>query len=82
MSVPLRYSVGHARILPQHVRDKSSTPQGATRIIEASDWIIELYTATNKPGEVMQWRAERARYPRDEQLVFALLGHTTTQTPS
>jgi hypothetical protein len=45
-------------------REKSIPPQGATRIPEALDRLIELYTATNKPEEVRKWRAERARYDK------------------
>src|SRR5262249_8932040 len=35
-----------------------------TRLPEALDRLIELYTATNKPDEVKKWRAERAKYPK------------------
>jgi len=44
-------------------REKTISPQGATRLPEALDRLIELYTATNKPDEVKKWRAERAKYP-------------------
>ena len=44
-------------------QEKTIPPQGATRIPEALDRLIELYTATNKPGEATKWRAERAKYP-------------------
>jgi hypothetical protein len=44
-------------------REKSIPPQGKTRIPEAVDRLIELYTATNKPDEVKKWKAERAKYP-------------------
>ena len=33
-----------------------------TRIPEAVDRLIELYTATNKPDEVKKWQAEREKY--------------------
>ncbi len=36
--------------------------QGKTRLPEAVDRLIELYTATDKPEEVQKWRAERAKY--------------------
>ncbi len=43
-------------------REKSIQPPAATRLTEAIDRLIELYTATNKSDEVTKWRAERARY--------------------
>jgi hypothetical protein len=43
-------------------REQSIPPQGATRIPEALDRLIELFIATNKPDEVKKWQAERARY--------------------
>jgi tetratricopeptide (TPR) repeat protein len=46
-------------------REKAIPPQAATRLPEALDRLIELYTATNKPDEVKKWRAERARYDKD-----------------
>ena len=44
-------------------REKSIPKGGETRIPEALDRLIELYTATNKPDEVKKWLAERAKYP-------------------
>ena len=44
-------------------REKTIPQQGATRIPEALDRLIELYTATDKRDEVKKWRAERAKYP-------------------
>ena len=44
-------------------REKTIPPQGATRISEALDRLVEFYTATNKPDEVKKWWAERAKYP-------------------
>ncbi|HEY7326757.1 MAG TPA: serine/threonine-protein kinase [Gemmataceae bacterium] len=44
-------------------REKTIQPQGAIRIPEALDRLIELSTATNKPDEAKKWRAERANYP-------------------
>ncbi len=39
-------------------------PSVAKKILpEAIDRLIELYTVTNRPDEVKQWRAERAKYP-------------------
>jgi hypothetical protein len=37
-------------------------PQGRTRIPEAIDRLIELYTVTNRPEEAKKWHAERAKY--------------------
>jgi eukaryotic-like serine/threonine-protein kinase len=48
-------------------REKTIPPQGATRIPEAIDRLIELYTATNKPDEVKKWKAERAKYPAEQK---------------
>jgi hypothetical protein len=42
--------------------EKAIPPQGRTRIPEALDRLIELYTATNKPDEAQKWQAERAKY--------------------
>ena len=36
---------------------------GNTRIPEALDRLIELYTAMNEPVEAARWRAEACRYP-------------------
>ena len=44
-------------------REKAIPSQSSTRLPEALDRLIELYTATDKPGEVTKWRAERAKYP-------------------
>jgi tetratricopeptide (TPR) repeat protein len=46
-------------------REKAIPPQGATRLPEALDRLIELYTAINRPDEVKKWQAERANHPRD-----------------
>jgi hypothetical protein len=51
-------------------RAKAIPPQGATRIPEALDRLIELSTATNKPDETKKWQAERAKY-----------AHRNTKTP-
>ncbi|HMP03089.1 MAG TPA: serine/threonine-protein kinase [Gemmatales bacterium] len=45
-------------------REKSIPPQGATRIPEALDRLIELYTALEKPDEVKKYQAERDKYPK------------------
>ncbi len=47
-------------------REKTIPPQGATRLPEALDRLIELCTATNKPEEAKKWRAERAKYPAEK----------------
>jgi serine/threonine protein kinase/tetratricopeptide (TPR) repeat protein len=47
-------------------REKSIPPPASTRIPEALDRLIELYTATNKPEDVKKWRAERTNYPEDK----------------
>ena len=44
-------------------REKSIPPQGATRIPEALDRLLDLCTATSRPDEVKKWQAERAKYP-------------------
>ena len=44
-------------------REKAIPKEGAIRIPEALDRLIELYTATNKPDEVTKWGEERAKYP-------------------
>jgi tetratricopeptide (TPR) repeat protein len=44
-------------------REKTIPPPAATRIPEALDRLIDLYTATDRPDEAMKWRAERAKYP-------------------
>jgi eukaryotic-like serine/threonine-protein kinase len=49
-------------------REKSIPPQGKTRIPEAIDRLIELYTAINKPDEVKKWKAERAKYSNSNSL--------------
>ncbi len=43
-------------------REKTMPPQANTRIPEALDRLIELFTATNKPDDVKKWRAQRAKY--------------------
>jgi serine/threonine protein kinase len=37
--------------------------QGHTRIPQALNRLIELYTMTDRPDEAKQWQAERAKYP-------------------
>jgi eukaryotic-like serine/threonine-protein kinase len=44
-------------------REKEIPKEAATRIPEALDRLVGLYTATNKPDEAKKWRAERAKYP-------------------
>lgn len=43
-------------------RETTIPPQGATRLPEALDRLIELCTATNRPNEVTKWQSERAKY--------------------
>ena len=50
-------------------REKTIPKGGETRIPEALDRLIELYTATNKPDEVKKWQAERANYPQAKKPV-------------
>jgi hypothetical protein len=47
-------------------REKSIPQQGSTRILEALDRLIELYTVANKPDEMKKWQAERAKYPAEK----------------
>ena len=44
-------------------REKTIPPLASTRIPEALDRLIELYTATDRPDELKKWQAERAKYP-------------------
>jgi serine/threonine protein kinase/tetratricopeptide (TPR) repeat protein len=44
-------------------REKTIPPLAGTRLPEAIDRLIELYTATDRPDEVTKWRAERKKYP-------------------
>ena len=44
-------------------REKTIPPRTNTRVPEAIERLIELYTTTNNPDEVKKWRAERAKYP-------------------
>ncbi|MGL4423971.1 MAG: tetratricopeptide repeat protein, partial [Gemmataceae bacterium] len=48
-------------------REKTIPPQGNSRIPEALDRLIELYTATNKPDEVKKYRELRAKYPTPKE---------------
>jgi hypothetical protein len=43
-------------------REKTIPPRSATRIPEALDRIIELYTVTNKPEELKKYQELRAKY--------------------
>ncbi|MBL8820943.1 MAG: hypothetical protein JNJ77_00010 [Planctomycetia bacterium] len=42
-------------------REKTIPPRSSTRLPEALDRLIQLYTETNKPDEVKKWQAERDR---------------------
>jgi serine/threonine protein kinase len=48
-------------------REKTIPPQAATRLPEALDRLIELYTATNKPDEVKKYQELRAKYPTPKE---------------
>jgi serine/threonine protein kinase/tetratricopeptide (TPR) repeat protein len=48
-------------------REKTIPLQGRTRIPEALDRLIELYTATNKPDEVKKYQELRAKYPTPKE---------------
>ncbi len=48
-------------------REKTILPQGSTRIPEALDRLIELYTATNKPDEVKKYQELRAKYSASKE---------------
>lgn len=48
-------------------REKTIPPQASTRIPEALDRLIELYTATNKPDEVKKYQELRAKYPNPKE---------------
>jgi serine/threonine protein kinase len=50
-------------------REKTIPPQGASRIPEALDRLIELYTATNKPDEAKKYRELRAKYPTPKEVL-------------
>jgi hypothetical protein len=49
-------------------RETMIPPQGSTRIPEAIDRLIDLYTATNKLDEAKKWQVERAKYPAEQAL--------------
>jgi hypothetical protein len=48
-------------------RENTIPPQANTRVPEALDRLIDLYTATNKPDEAKKWQAERAKYPTPKE---------------
>jgi serine/threonine protein kinase len=50
-------------------REKTIPKGGASRLPEAVDRLIELYTATNQPDALKQWQAERAKYPKAAPLL-------------
>ena len=45
-------------------QEKSIPPVASTRIPQALDRLIQLYTETNKPDEVKKWQAEKDKLPR------------------
>jgi serine/threonine protein kinase len=61
-----KYADAEPRLLAGYegmkAREETIPPQAGTRIPEALDRLIGLYTATDKPEEVTKWRAERARH--------------------
>jgi hypothetical protein len=44
-------------------REQAIPPLDRQYLAEALDRLVELYTATGKPDEVMKYRAELAKYP-------------------
>ena len=44
-------------------REKTIPPQAKSRLTEALDRLIQLYTDTNKPDDLKKWQTERAKYP-------------------
>jgi hypothetical protein len=50
-------------------REKDIPPPAATRIPEALDRLVELYTATNKPDEVKKYQELRAKYPTPKEVL-------------
>lgn len=48
-------------------REKTIPPQGSTRIPEALDRLVELYTATNKPDEAKKYQELRKMYPLEKE---------------
>ncbi|MBL8864973.1 MAG: hypothetical protein JNK93_05380, partial [Planctomycetia bacterium] len=49
-------------------REKTIPPSAATRILEALDRLVELYTATNKPDELKKYQQLRANYPTPKEV--------------
>ncbi len=49
-------------------REKTIPPQGATRIPESIDRLIELHTATNKPDEAKKYQELRAKYSSPKEV--------------
>jgi hypothetical protein len=45
-------------------REKTIPSQAKTRMAEALDRLIQLYTKTNKPDEVKKWQAEKGKLPK------------------
>jgi serine/threonine protein kinase/tetratricopeptide (TPR) repeat protein len=45
------------------IRAQTISKGGASRLPEALDRLIELYTATQRPDEAKKWQAERAKHP-------------------
>lgn len=52
-----------AGYLSMKQREAQLPPQCKVVMSDALDWLVELYTALNKPADVRKWQAERAKYP-------------------
>jgi hypothetical protein len=50
-------------------REKTIPPRWATRIPEALDRLVELYTATKKPDEANKYRDLRGKYPTPKEVL-------------
>jgi tetratricopeptide (TPR) repeat protein len=46
-------------------REKTMQPVNRSRLAQAADRLVDLYTATKRPDEVRRWQAERALYPEE-----------------
>ncbi len=49
-------------------REKAIPPQADTRIPQALDRLVELYTATDKPDEAKKYKELRAKYPTPKEV--------------
>ena len=46
------------------INEQQIPPRFKACLSKAVDRLIELYTATDKPGEIAKWRTERKKYPQ------------------